>query len=82
MVGHELDRPYAGYLRDGIRELRVRRGSVNYRLLYFFHRNIAAVLSHGLTKEKRVPPRQIDRAIERKKKFEQNPEQYIQEIEA
>ena len=28
VVGHELDRPYAGYLRDGIRELRVRRGSV------------------------------------------------------
>ena len=35
--GHELRRPEADYLRDGIHELRVRFGSVNFRLLYFFH---------------------------------------------
>jgi phage-related protein len=33
--GHELRRPNADYLRDGIYELRVRRGKVNYRILYF-----------------------------------------------
>ena len=36
-LGHELRRPEADYLRDGIYELRVRLQSVNYRMLYFFH---------------------------------------------
>ena len=31
-MGHELRRPEADYLRDGIFELRIRRGHVNYRL--------------------------------------------------
>ena len=35
LLGHELRRPEADYLRDDIYELRVRLGSVNYRLLYF-----------------------------------------------
>jgi hypothetical protein len=30
---------------------------VNYRMLYFFHRTVAAVLSHGLVKERAVPPK-------------------------
>ena len=79
-MGHELRRPVADFLRDGIYELRVRRGHVNYRLLYFFHGNIAAVLSHGLTKEKRVPTKEIDKAIERKRKFQSNPQQHKQEM--
>ena len=54
-LGHELRRPEADLLRDGIYELRVRLGSVNYRMLYFFHGRVAAVVSHGLTKEKAVP---------------------------
>src|SRR5205809_1103683 len=41
-VGHELRRPEADYLRDGIYELRVRLRSANYRMLYFFHGNTAA----------------------------------------
>jgi hypothetical protein len=32
----------------------------------FFHGNIAAVVSHGITKEQRVAPREIERAIERR----------------
>jgi putative component of toxin-antitoxin plasmid stabilization module len=36
LLGHELRRPEADYLRDGIHELRIHLGSVNYRLLYFF----------------------------------------------
>lgn len=32
-LGHELRRPMADYLRDGIYELRIRDGRVNYRLL-------------------------------------------------
>jgi phage-related protein len=36
-LGHELRRPEADLLREGIYELRVRLGTVNYLMLYFFH---------------------------------------------
>lgn len=51
----------------------MRLGHVNYRMLYFFHGKVAAVLSHGVVKEDRVPPKAIDWARERKKTFEANP---------
>jgi len=54
-MGHELRRPEADYLRDDIYELRSRLGSVNYRVLYFFHGRNVAVVSHGFTKEAEVP---------------------------
>lgn len=73
-MGHELRRPEADLLRDGVYELRVRVGRVNYRVLYFFHGRGVAVLAHGLTKEKQVPKVDIDRAVQRKRRFEQNPE--------
>src|ERR1700676_1744061 len=72
-LGHELRRPEADYLRDGIYELRVRLQRVNYRLLYFFHGNAAAVVSHGIVKERRVPPKEIDVAIRRKEAFVKAP---------
>ncbi|HUT93819.1 MAG TPA: type II toxin-antitoxin system RelE/ParE family toxin [Thermoguttaceae bacterium] len=74
--GHELRRPHADYLRDGIYELRARRGNVNYRILYFYHGQDVAILAHGLTKKKRVPPADIERAIERKQRYEQAPEEF------
>ncbi len=73
LLGHELRRPEADYLCDGIHELRVRLGSVNYRLLYFFHGQIVSVIAHGLTKEAAVPPSDIKRAIARKAAFTANP---------
>ena len=75
-LGHEIRRPEADLLRDGIYELRIGLQGINYRVLYFFHGKEAAVVSHGLSKERRVPPGAIDQAIERKKKFEANPEQH------
>jgi hypothetical protein len=75
-LGHELRRPEADYLRDGIHELRASLGGVHYRILYFFHGNIAAVVSHGITKEQRVPPREIERAIDRKNRFITDPARY------
>lgn len=72
-LGHELRRPEADFLRDGIHELRASLQDVNYRILYFFHGSIAAVVSHGIVKERAVPPKEINRAIERKKLFELNP---------
>jgi len=71
--GHELRRPEADILRDGIYELRIRVGRVNYRILYFFHGRAAAVLSHGLVKEKVVPKADIDRAVARKKRYTADP---------
>lgn len=78
-LGYELRRPEAGYLGDEIYELRIRRRHVNYRILYFFHKNVAAVLSHGLIKERRIPAKDIDKAIERKQRFELSPKQHTWE---
>lgn len=72
-LGHELRRPEADYLRDGIYELRVSLQGVHYRMLYFFHEDIAAVVSHGVIKEKRVPPKEITKALERQRQFTDNP---------
>jgi len=72
-MGHELRRPEADFLRDGIYELRASLGGVNYRILYFFFGAVAAVVSHGIVKEKVVPPKEINYAMELKKRFEANP---------
>lgn len=74
MMGHELRRPYADMLRDGIFELRAKVGRVNYRMLYFFHGKDIAVLAHGLTKEQEVPAIEIERALQRKRRYEKDPE--------
>jgi phage-related protein len=73
LLGHELRRPEADYLRDGIHELRVRLGSVNYRLLYFFHGRTVCVVAHGLTKEAAVPAADLQRAVARKAAFTAHP---------
>ena len=74
LFGRDLRRPVAEYLRDGIFELRIRYYRQNYRILYFYHEGEAAVLSHGLAKEARVPDKDIDLAVQRKACFEANPE--------
>jgi len=71
--GHELRRPAADFLRDGIYELRPSYQGVNYRILYFFAGKNVVVVSHGLKKESDVPAVEIDRAMERKKRFEADP---------
>lgn len=73
-LGHELRRPHADYLRDGIYELRARSNNVNYRILYFFFGRNVAILAHGLTKQKEVPAFDIKRAVQRKQLFEKNPQ--------
>src|SRR5437588_8793198 len=78
-LGHELRRPEADYLRDDIYELRVRHQSVNYRILYFFHGHVAAIVSHGLQKEQAVPPKEIDLAAKRKAKFVAHPKKHTLE---
>ena len=75
-AGHELRRPTADYLRDKIYELRAKHGRVNYRILYFFYGQEAAILAHALTKEDKVPNVDIDRAIRRRKLYEANPKKH------
>lgn len=72
-LGHELQRPEADYLRDGIYELRASYQGVHYRMLYFFLGRAAIVISHGITKERGVPSTEIDRALRAKASFEANP---------
>ena len=57
--GHELRRPAADFLRDGIYELRPSYQGVNYRILYFFAGKNIVVISHGLKKESEVPAVEI-----------------------
>jgi phage-related protein len=81
LCGHELRRPHADFLRDGIYELRWSHQSVNYRILYFFQGRVAVVLSHGFTKEDIVPPKEIEQAIKNKILCETKPKVHIYEGE-
>ena len=72
--GHELRRPQSDYLRDDIYELRPSVGRVNYRMLYFFSGRNLVVISHGVVKKRKVPHKEIELAIERKLRFENDPE--------
>ncbi len=70
--GHELRRPHADLLRDGIFELRWKSENINYRILYFFDGQEAVLLSPGFTKQTaKVPDKEIDLAIARKKAYEE-----------
>lgn len=76
-LGHELRRPEAEYLRDGIYELRTKHAGVNYRMLYFFHGRTAAVVSHGIMKQQaEVAPKDIETAVRRKALFEAHPQRH------
>jgi len=75
-MGNELRRPEADYLRDAMYEIRFKHQRVNYRVLYFYHGNSVVVLSHGLKKEKVVPPKEIELAIDRRKRYVADPESH------
>ncbi len=72
-IGHELRRPEADYLRDGIHELRASYQGVHYRMLYFFHGRSAVVLTYGVVKEREVHTKEIEKAIRAKVAFERDP---------
>lgn len=72
-LGYDLRRPHCDKLGQGIYELRARWQNVQYRILYgFVGRNIV-LLSHGCSKKKKVPKREINRAVRNKKNYIQNP---------
>ena len=74
IIGHELRRPLADFLRDGIYELRASHRRVQYRILYFFHGRNIAIIAHSIVKEdSAVPDIEIERAIERQQLFIADP---------
>ena len=72
--GCDLRRPHADLLRDGVYELRTRVGNVNYRILYGFVGKDVALLAAGFTKEKKIPGKEVERAMTRIEKYKANPE--------
>ena len=73
-MGHELRRPLADILRDGIYELRASHRRVQYRILYFFHGRNIAIIAHSIVKEdSAVPDADINRAIARQQLFIADP---------
>lgn len=85
-LGREIRRPEADYLRDYIYELRTQLRGIQYRLLYFFYgteadNTLTAVISHGIIKEKRVPAKEIEQAIARRRTFLDTPQRHTEEIE-
>ena len=75
-LGHELRRPEADCLRNEVYELRASYQGVHYRMLYFFYGRKVVIVSHGLVKERAVPPREIDLAVKRKRSFEAKPDRH------
>jgi putative component of toxin-antitoxin plasmid stabilization module len=79
--GTQLRRPLSDYLRDGIRELRIKSGRVNYRILYSFVGSQVAVLTHGLIKQAAVPDAELDYAIRCLNLVRSDPQQFTAEFE-
>ena len=74
--GHALRRPSADYLEREIHELRARVGTVNYRVLYFFHGRAVAVIALGCTKKSEVAKTDIDRAVRYRERYRTNPQRH------
>lgn len=79
-LGNNLKRPESDFLRDGIYELRFREGKIQYRILYFFSNKGIIILSSLITKEKKVPAKEIDNCIVNKKLVEGNFELYTYSV--
>ena len=76
-LGNEIRRPEAAYLKKGIYELRIQFQGIQYRLLYFFYKQTAVVLSQGFIKKgSKVPQKQLELASKRRVLFENNPEKH------
>ncbi len=71
--GYDLRRPHCDMLEEGIYELRAKLKQVNYRILYFFEGKNAVIVSHGCTKETKVPKSEINKAIRHRNIYIQNP---------
>lgn len=76
-AGSRLGPPIVKSLRDGILELRVSESGNQYRILFFFQPGKRAVLAHAfLKKQNKVPNKEIEKALKRKRSFEANPDDH------
>ena len=58
-LGHELRRPEADYLRDGVYELRVSLQGVHYRMLSFFMERLLPCYRMGPLRSGECPPAKL-----------------------
>lgn len=71
--GSNLKRPYSDYLKEGIRELRIKFSPNEYRALYFFVSGNKIVITHAFVKKTdQVPEEEINRALSSRVRFEEN----------
>lgn len=79
--GHELRRPAADYLEDGIYELRITHSGNQYRILYFFDGDIAVVLSNAFIKKSdKVPLNEIKKAINHRVRYLRDRDKHTYEV--
>jgi len=75
--GHALVRPAAAHLGGKLYELRITSDRNEYRILYFFYEKTAVILCHSfIKKDKRVPKREIKKALRRLGQFVGSPKSY------
>jgi hypothetical protein len=80
--GPNLPRPYSDLLKDGIHELRIKLSGTQIRILYFFCYREFIILTNKFVKNaKKVPEKEILKAIELKNKFLQKYNNYKKLLE-
>lgn len=67
--GTDLGRPYVGYLRDHIRELRIATNQGRCRILFFQDGRTLVMLQGLIKKTGKVPDFEIDKAVEYRKGY-------------
>ena len=68
--GPNLPRPYSDFLEDGIHELRVKITGKQIRILYFFcYREFIILTNKFIKNTKKVPEKEIIKAIDMRNKF-------------
>ncbi|MYB94208.1 type II toxin-antitoxin system RelE/ParE family toxin [Candidatus Poribacteria bacterium] len=80
--GRDLRHPHVHRITAEIYELRTRYSTIRYRLFYFWYEGNVAVLTDGIAKKtSAVSQRDVQRSLNRKRQFEQNPALHTQEID-
>lgn len=73
--GPALPRPYAGYLDDGVRELRVSFSHLEIRLLYFIEGSTIVLTQGFLKRTRQVPEAEISLCKRRRERWRERREE-------
>ena len=69
--GNLLTEPYSKHIREGLYELRTIQGNNLTRLFYFFSKGGIIIVDHGIVKKtKKISPKDIQIALDRKADYE------------